>query len=70
MVWLDNARIAAIFAVVLLHVAAEIVNGTAIGSEFWWFGNIYDSLVRWCVPIFVLESGQKQSYLCLPLVST
>ena len=57
MVWLDNARIVAIFAVVLLHAAAGIVNGTVIGSEYWWFGNICDSSVRWCVPVLVMISG-------------
>lgn len=57
MVWLDNSRILAIFAVVLLHVSAGVVLGNDIGTEYWWFGNIYDSVVRWCVPVFVMISG-------------
>ncbi|HBN74946.1 MAG TPA: hypothetical protein DD473_03810 [Planctomycetaceae bacterium] len=57
MIWLDNSRILAIYAVVVLHVAAGVVTGNEIGSEYWWIGNIYNSLVRWCVPVFVMISG-------------
>jgi surface polysaccharide O-acyltransferase-like enzyme len=57
MIWLHNARIAAIFAVVFLHVAAGFVVYSPIGSDNWWIGNVYDSLVRWCVPVFVMISG-------------
>jgi len=56
-IWLDNARILAMFAVVLLHVSAGVVLGNDVGTEYWWFGNIYDSVVRWCVPVFVMISG-------------
>ena len=28
-----------------------------IGTSSWWVGNFYDSLVRWCVPVFVMISG-------------
>lgn len=55
--WLDNSRIAAIFAVVFLHTAAIVVAGADIGSEQWWFGNAYDSFVRWCIPVIVMVSG-------------
>jgi len=57
MVWLDNSRILAIFAVVFLHVSGGVVVGYDVGTEYWWFGNIYDSVVRWCVPVFVMISG-------------
>lgn len=57
MIWLDNARILAILAVVLLHVAAGVVLETSIGSGNWWIGNFYDAFVRWCVPVFVMISG-------------
>ncbi|MET0856748.1 MAG: acyltransferase family protein [Telluria sp.] len=57
MTWLDNSRILAIFAVVFLHVAAIVVTGTEIGSLYWWAGNLYDSALRWCVPVFVMISG-------------
>lgn len=56
-VWLDNSRIIAMFAVVMLHVATIVMVSNEIGSTYWWFGNIYNSLVRWCVPVFVMISG-------------
>lgn len=57
MVWIDNSRILAIYAVVFLHVAARVVLGNEVGSLYWWVGNFYDSAVRWCVPVFVMISG-------------
>lgn len=57
MIWIYNSRIAATFAVVVLHVAAGVVRGNVIGSEYWWIGNVYESMVRWCVPVFVAISG-------------
>jgi surface polysaccharide O-acyltransferase-like enzyme len=58
MVWVDNSRILAILAVVILHVAATVVSGMSnLSSSQWWIGNIYDAIVRWCVPVFVMLSG-------------
>lgn len=57
MAWIDKSRVIATFAVVFLHVAAYVVVGSNLGSQSWWFGNIYDSFVRWCVPVFVMISG-------------
>ena len=56
-VWLHNARIIAVFAVVFLHTATSVVTKSPIGSESWWIGNLYDSSVRWCVPVLVMVSG-------------
>jgi len=56
-VWLDNSRILAVYAVIFLHVSAGVVAGNDVGTEYWWIGNIYDSAVRWCVPVFVMVSG-------------
>jgi len=56
-VWLDNSRIIAIFAVIFLHSAAGVLVENDIGTTSWWMGNIYDSLVSWCVPVFVMISG-------------
>ena len=55
--WVDNARIISIFAVVVLHCSAEVVAGNIIGSASYWVGNIFDSAVRWCVPVFAAISG-------------
>lgn len=57
MTWLDNSRILAMFAVVLLHAAGPVVVGSDIGTDYWWIGNLYDSMVRWCVPVFIMISG-------------
>lgn len=58
LIWVDNAKIIAIFAVVALHIAAAVVSDiTNLGRPEWWIGNVYDSLTRWCVPVFIMISG-------------
>jgi len=55
---LDTARWLAALAVVLLHCAAVPVSDAGrYGSGAWLAANIYDSAVRWCVPVFVMISG-------------
>jgi len=56
--WVDFVRVVATFSVVLLHSAAPLLykyNELSIGD--WWMGNLYDSIVRMCVPLFFLISG-------------
>jgi len=56
-VYVDLLRIAATFGVIVLHIAAAkwyIIPGT---SADWQIMNVYDSLVRWTVPVFVMISG-------------
>lgn len=56
--WLDNLRVIATISVVLLHVAAPLLYRYANLSGFNWLtANFYDSLVRFCVPIFVMITG-------------
>ncbi|MDY7096119.1 MAG: acyltransferase family protein [Acidobacteriota bacterium] len=61
LVWIDALRSLSIFAVILLHSAAPLLlrfgDEEASGSAEWWIGNLYDSSVRWSVPIFVMVSG-------------
>ncbi len=58
MVWIDNARILAIFAVVVIHISAvSVVGNPDVNSSAWWAANVYDSFARWCVPVFVMISG-------------
>lgn len=57
MVWITNARNLAIFGVVLVHVASKLPPNHDLGSWPWWVGNLYDSPLRWCVPVFVMISG-------------
>jgi surface polysaccharide O-acyltransferase-like enzyme len=55
---LDVLRIAAIVAVIWLHVSGEVVvNEPGPGDAEWWMGNIADAFSRWCVPLFVMASG-------------
>lgn len=56
--WTTNLRVVATISVIFLHVTAGILYqyGT-ISNSIWWTGNIYDSLVRFCVPVFVMLTG-------------
>jgi surface polysaccharide O-acyltransferase-like enzyme len=56
LIWADILKILAIFGVILLHVSAPFVVPFEPTRQ-WWIGNIYDSLTRWCVPLFVMVSG-------------
>jgi surface polysaccharide O-acyltransferase-like enzyme len=54
----DSARAFAILLVVILHVAASLVDKVyAAGKLYWWFANFIDSAARISVPLFVLVSG-------------
>lgn len=55
--WLDFLRVLSIVAVLLLHVSAYFVINRDVGSASWLIGNSIDSLLRWCVPVFVMISG-------------
>jgi len=56
--WIDSLRVLAIFSVIVLHVSAPILGKYGSISNFdWWIGNIYDSSVRFCIPIFLMISG-------------
>ena len=55
----DYMRAIAVCAVVALHTSAIVVvkyisNPDSFG---WWTGNVVNSMVRWCVPVFVMLSG-------------
>jgi surface polysaccharide O-acyltransferase-like enzyme len=54
----DLVRAVAIALVVVLHTAGVVANpGPAAGLTAFWAGNIYDSLARAGVPLFVLLTG-------------
>ncbi|MGE7115131.1 acyltransferase [Lysinibacillus sp. NPDC047702] len=51
-------RVISIFAVVVLHSAAPMLSlYNSIPTTNWHIGNFYDSIVRWCVPVFFMLSG-------------
>lgn len=55
---LDLIRALATFAVIWLHVSANVViYRPDAASSAWWTANAADALVRWCVPLFVMLSG-------------
>ena len=53
----DLLRAFATLAVILLHLAGSQMGAVAAGSAAWRTFNLYDGLVRWCVPVFVMLSG-------------
>ena len=55
-IYLDLLRIISAFAVVMLHVATQHWEDSFFSTE-WMIRNVYDSCVRWCVPVFVMISG-------------
>ena len=57
--YIDILRVVSVFAVVLLHTSAPLVEDLYIsGSKIWWIGNIIDSATRWCVPVLIMVSGR------------
>src|ERR1700679_1783645 len=58
--WMDNLRALATFGVIFLHVSYLLLgkfDKTPGTFKTWWAGNIYDSSVRFCVPVFLMLSG-------------
>lgn len=53
----EALRVAAMLAVVVVHVAAKSWYRTGVETLDWKVLNVYDSLFRWCVPVFVMLSG-------------
>lgn len=65
--WVDVLRVLAMAAVVVVHVAADIITEwRAVSPGAWWAANFYDSLTRGAVPVFVMLSGA----LLLPRVES
>lgn len=56
-VYFDYLRVISTIAVVVLHVAAQNWKDVDVQSTQWAVMNVYDSLVRWAVPVFVMISG-------------
>ncbi len=54
--WMNPLRVLAVFAVMLLHIAARDFQLDVTGAA-WQICNFYDSLCRWAVPCFVMTSG-------------
>lgn len=55
--YIDLLRILSALAVVFLHVSAQNWSIFKVETLAWDICNLYDSLVRWAVPVFVMISG-------------
>ncbi len=55
--YIDHLRIAATFAVVVIHVAAQNWYSQEVSTFAWATFNFFDSVTRWAVPAFVMISG-------------
>ena len=53
----DLLRVLSILAVVFLHLSGSQLAGQVPGSAAFQAFNVYDSLARWAVPVFVMLSG-------------
>ncbi|MED4206335.1 acyltransferase [Neobacillus mesonae] len=56
-IYADILRVFATFAVMIIHVSATNFEELKPSSYEWNILNFYDSLARWCVPVFVMLSG-------------
>jgi len=56
--YFDTMRAIATLSVIIIHVSTPVVK-MSYGNDIpsWWVGNIIDSAVRFCVPLFLLLSG-------------
>ena len=56
--WANSLRAAATFAVIILHVCVSVEQDFGkIPVSTWVVGNLYDAIVRWCVPVFLMITG-------------
>ncbi len=55
--YFDILRIFAVSAVIFIHVAAQKWYSVKVGSFEWIVFDVYDSVMRWAVPSFVMISG-------------
>lgn len=58
LLWAENLRVIATVSVIFLHVSAiTVMQYGKVSNLEWWAANVYDSSVRFCVPIFVMLTG-------------
>lgn len=55
--WADVARLAAVAAMVVLHMAMGAMAVLPAGGEAWWLANLFDAATRWSVPMLITVSG-------------
>lgn len=56
--YIDTLRALATVAVIIIHVSSPLINMTYLKQmDNWWIGNIFSSIVRFAVPMFLMLSG-------------
>lgn len=55
--YIDILRVIASFAVVLIHVTVSYIDDYSADTSQWAILNLFNSLSRWSVPVFVMISG-------------
>ena len=67
--WIDQLRVIACLAVVLIHVSGEAYASFATGPAWeWWLANVLNGSARAAVPLFVMISGAlTKEGDCLPV---
>lgn len=56
-VYFDYLKVFASFAVMILHISAQNWYITDVNGSAWQIYNLFNSMVRWAVPVFVMISG-------------
>ena len=59
----DLLRAFATIAVIVLHLSGSQMGAVGVNTSAWAVFNVYDSLVRWCVPVFVMLSAAALSLI-------
>ncbi|MFP4164728.1 MAG: acyltransferase [Chitinispirillaceae bacterium] len=58
LLWPDLLKTLAILAVITIHSAAPLlIRYNQAGENYWWTANLFNSLSRWCIPVFFMLSG-------------
>lgn len=56
--YLDTLRALATLGVIMIHISSPVLKMCWHGNmQYWWIGNVYDSAVRFAVPVFLMLSG-------------
>lgn len=56
--WINNLRIIALFAVIVLHTSSPLLGGFGkVPKEQWLIADFYNALTRFAVPVFVMITG-------------
>lgn len=66
-VYCDYLRVFATFAVMIIHISAYVRDNMSIDTFDWHVANVYGSISRWAVPVFVMISGALFLRVSIPL---